>query len=69
MSFYSLKHALTPSKIDAAVDKVEGIPTAAATTTAVAQITQLVAALPTVDPAVAGVLWNNAGTIEASTGP
>jgi hypothetical protein len=66
MSFYSLKHALSPSKIDAAVDKVEGIPTAAATTTAVAQITQLVAALPTSNPG-ANILWNDAGVIKIGT--
>jgi len=66
MSFYSQKYALNPEIVDAAIDKTIAMPTASAATTAVAQITALVAALPTSDPGVDGMLWNNDGTIEAS---
>jgi hypothetical protein len=66
MSFYSLKHALEPAKIDAAVDATVGLPASAAVTTAVNDIATLKAALPTTNPG-AGFLWNDAGVIKMGT--
>jgi len=66
MSFYSLKHALEPEKIDLAVDATVGLPAAASVTTAVNQITQLVAALPTTNPGP-NILWNDGGVIKIGT--
>ena len=66
MSFYSLKHALEPAKIDAAVEKTAGTPSAAAITTAVADMAALKAALPTSNPG-ANILWNDDGVIKKGT--
>jgi hypothetical protein len=66
MGLRSQKYWLEPERIDAAVDKAEGTPAAASITTAVAQITQLVAALPTSNPGP-NILWNDAGVIKKGT--
>ena len=67
MSFYSLKHALEPAKIDAAVDgavAAKGVtdkltPNAAGL---------LISTLPTSDPGVAGALWVDTLVVKVSAG-
>jgi hypothetical protein len=66
MSFYSLKHALEPEKIDAAIDAAAGLPASAAVTTAVSDMATLKAALPTTNPGP-NILWNDAGVIKIGT--
>jgi hypothetical protein len=73
MSFYSLKHALQPAKIDAAVDKTEAMPTAAAVTALTAKLTPnqaglIISTLPTTNPNVAGALWVNNNVVTVSAG-
>ena len=66
MGLRTQKYWLEPEKIDAAVEKTEGTPTAAAITTAVNDIAALKAALPTSNPG-AGFLWNDGGVIKMGT--
>ena len=77
MSFYSLKHALEPEKIDAAVDAVfaagdsfDGAAAILALQNDVSDlettVNAIVAALPTSNPG-AGILWNDNGVIKVGT--
>jgi len=66
MGLRSNKYWLEPEKMEAAVEKAAGLPASAAVTTAVNQITQLVAALPTTNPGP-NILWNDGGVIKIGT--
>ena len=64
MSFYSLKHALQPEKVDDAVDNATAI--AAKLTPNPAGL--IISTLPTTNPEVAGALWVNNGVVTVSAG-
>lgn len=67
MSFYSQKYALSPEKVDAAIDAS----TAMATKFTVTPAGQVIADLPIIKPTGAGAvgaLWNNGGVVNVSNG-